>query len=161
MWRWVVGNLRFEAAHVDLVDELMADLRPLDKQEVEAASGDLRTSLVNAVRLSNDPVAARLQTGELVAVFGVAALTLVSRRGSPWLLGTTLMAKHPREVLATAHRYIAFVREHYPQLVNYVDARNRPSIRWLRSVGFEIEPAAPFGVQGLPFHRFSMGLIDV
>lgn len=41
-------------------------------------------------------------------------------------------------------------------LTNYVDARNAVSIRWLRWLGFEIEPAAPFGIHGLPFHRFSM-----
>lgn len=41
-------------------------------------------------------------------------------------------------------------------LVNYVDARNVSAIRWLAWLGFTIDSAVPYGVQGLPFHKFHM-----
>lgn len=153
-----MGNLRFEPALPAHIDELIADIRPLDRQEVEAGSGDLRTTLTLALKLTDHPVTCRCKDGTLVCIFGAAPLTLTSDTASIWLLGTTAMSRHPREVLEATRSFIVLLSERYSLLVNYVDARNRPSIRWLRSVGFNIEPARPFGVAGQPFHRFHMGL---
>lgn len=53
-------------------------------------------------------------------------------------------------------KYLSSLLERYDMLFNYVDARHTASIRWLRRLGFSMEPAAPFGVDGVPFHRFEM-----
>ena len=45
----------------------------------------------------------------------------------------------------------------YRVLTNYADARNTTAIRWLRWLGFNILPAIPFGLDGLPFHPFELG----
>jgi RimJ/RimL family protein N-acetyltransferase len=156
-----VGDIQLSKALPEHVDELLADLRPLDRQEVEAASGEVRPALFRALELSDDPVAMRLTDGSLVSLFGLAPITTLSDTGSIWLLGTTKMKTHPREVIDISRRYIAFVRERYPRLMNYVDARNRPSVRWLRSIGFTVEPPTPFGLAGLLFHKFHMGFDNV
>lgn len=153
----MAGELTFEAATPDHIDELLPRLRRLDQQEVEAASGDVYAALQNALRLTRYPVTVRLRDGRLVALFGAAALSQMSDTAALWLLGTDLMRTHPRAVLDAAAEFVAHTREHHPRLLNYVDARNRPSIRWLRKLGFTIDPPAPFGVAGLPFHRFHMG----
>jgi hypothetical protein len=51
---------------------------------------------------------------------------------------------------------IHLLRRVYGPLENWVDARNRLAIRWLRWCGFEIEAPAPYGPHELPFCRFSM-----
>lgn len=157
----MAGELIFEAAEPEHIDELLPLLRALDYQEVKAASGDVYTALHNALRLTRYPVTARLTDGRMVAVFGAAAISQLSDTAAIWLLGTDLMRQHPRTVIEATQAFIAQTREHHPRLLNYVDARNRPSIRWLRSLGFTIDPPVPFGVAGLPFHRFHMGLDDV
>lgn len=153
-----MGNLVYAAANAYDIVELEERMRARDRDEVEASNGDVWKALEDSLRMSDDPVTLRDLQGNLVAIFGVAPCTLLSDTAAPWLLGTNLMQAYPKEVLRDARRYIAFARERYPRLVNYVDARNGPSIRWLRRIGFKIDPPAPFGVAGLPFHRFSMGL---
>lgn len=143
------------------MEELFVQLRPRDYDEVEAATGDVIGTLLLCQPMSDDPITLRDRNGELVAVYGVSPVSLMSDTGALWLLGTPRMERNAKAVFRDAQRYIAFVRERYPRIVNYVDARNGPSIRWLRRLGFTIDPPAPYGVAGLPFHRFHMGLENV
>ena len=76
--------------------------------------------------------------------------------GSPWLLGSVAMMQHIRNLVPLAAPYIAEMRRLYPVLENHVHADNRVAVRWLRAVGFVLEPAAPYGLHGALFHRFTM-----
>lgn len=96
------------------------------------------------------------QDGELVAVFGVAPVSLLNGIGCPWMLGTDRMDRLPRAVMEHTRAYIPRMLVLFPHLTNFIDARNQRSIRLLRWLGFEILPAQPFGIRGLPFHRFEM-----
>jgi hypothetical protein len=158
----VVGKkLRHEAVTVAHARLLLADLRPADRDEAEAATGPADEALFDAICSSSFPTALIAPNGGLIAIYGVAPLNMLSDRGALWLMGTSLMRTYAGKVLHDARLYIAHVREHYPALVNYVDARNTESVRWLAALGFTIDPPAPYGVKQLPFHRFHMGLSDV
>jgi len=76
--------------------------------------------------------------------------------GSPWMLGTNALRRHPVSLTRLAQRYLQRAMQTTPHLINFVDARNTRSIHWLTSLGFSILPAEPYGVEGLPFHRFEM-----
>lgn len=157
-----MGDLKFAAATEEDIPELVWRMRPLDQDEMRASSGsDFEGALRRSLAVSDDPVSLRQTDGRLVALFGVAPHSLLSETAYPWLIGTKLMRANAGPVLRYARGYIEFARERYPRLVNYVDARNGPSIRWLRRIGFTIDPPAPHGVMGLPFHRFHLGLDDV
>ena len=151
-----MDNLRLrEVADSDLAS-LVADLRPLDRAEVEAASGETwADELRSAISISAFVLAAEDDDG-LVALFGVKPVALLGDEGQPWVLGTSRMARHGRSLGLISRRYIAEVSQTFPLLANYVDARNTPSIRFLKWLGFAIAPARPFGVAGLPFHRFEL-----
>lgn len=153
-----MADIHHAAAREEDVLELFKQMRPRDYDEVEAAAGDVALTLSRVLVASDDPITLRDDDGELIAVYGVSPTTLMGDTASPWLLGTSRMERNAKAVLRDARRYIAFVSERYPRLVNYVDARNKPSIRWLRRVGFQIDPPAPYGVAGLPFHRFHKGI---
>lgn len=100
-----------------------------------------------------------LGDGELLCIFGVSPLRphlLLEHVGVPWLLGTDAMFRHRRALIGQPASYIARMLDAYPRLVNFVHAENHQSIRWLRRIGFVLDPAAPFGPNGAPFHRFEM-----
>lgn len=144
------------------IEALLADMRVADLQEI-AASCDLppEDALLESVRGSC--VVYAVEFGDrLACIFGVAALSLAPPVGSPWLLGTRYMDDHPREMLRASK---LFFNEHllrsFKQMLNFVDARNARSIRWLRALGFTIHPAEPYGHRRLPFHRFTWGFDDV
>jgi hypothetical protein len=154
--------MKYQLATTDHVPALLADMRPLDWQEATASAGpDIATTVANSVRLSHNPWVVFDDEGALLAIFGVAPYNLMSDTGAPWLLGTRKLDRHSKTLTTVSRRYLAEMQEFFPKLVNYVDVRNTPSIRWLKRVGFAIDAPAPHGVKGEPFHRFHMGSDDV
>lgn len=133
-------------------------MRPADRAEMEASSGkDVVSTLHKSLGFSFVPGVAVAPDGRLMCMFGAVPYEIMGDRAAPWLIGTTVLTEFPTELMRGGRRYLTQVRQRYPKLVNYVDARNTDSVRWLRSAGFEIDPAEPFGVAGLPFHRFHVG----
>lgn len=139
---------------------LVVDMREADIDEVTAATGgrDLGSIVRASVAASVGPRTALID-GEVACIFGVAPLGgMLGRTGAPWMLGTHLLDRHPGALMRHCRRYVADMLALYPRLVNFVDARNVRSIRWLKRLGFTFHPAAPYGEAGLPFHRFEMGI---
>lgn len=158
-----MGDVIYWAVGPDDADLLLGSLRALDRAEVEAASGDVERTVLLSLRITPGAMGAFTRAGEAICYWGAAPMNLLSEVAVPWLLGTDLLSRplFARTALRRARLEVRGYCEQYRLLVNYVDARNTPSIRWLRRVGFTIEPAAPHGVAGLPFHRFYMGFDDV
>ena len=76
--------------------------------------------------------------------------------GFPWMLASDDIKEVRGELMRQTRDYIKAMLNDYPFLLNMIDARQTKSIRWLKWCGFVIEPAEPWGVKGLPFHRFYM-----
>ena len=135
---------------------LVKNMREHDKQEVNAAT---RMGIRNAVSTSVD-MATYSKTGlvndELVCMWGVCPISLISSRGSPWMLGTDLIKKKQNIFLRRSKPWLEDIKRDYRHLENYVDARNTLSIKWLKWLGFKMEEAMPYGVNGEPFHKFTM-----
>lgn len=136
---------------------LARNLRQRDRDEVEASVG---SDIVGAIRAAMDASgdlcwAVDDSQGHLAWIIGCAAVC--PGLGSPWLLGTDLATAMPGVLTKLTKGHIAEMLTVYPQLVNFVDARNADSVRWLARLGFTIHDPVPYGVAGLPFHRFTMG----
>lgn len=158
-----MGNITLSAATAEHAKALVAEMRKLDVQEVIASSGpDVLASTLLGLRVSHQPVAAHTPDG-LLCLFGIAPYSIMGDTASPWCLGTDRMSDlhTAAEFLGIAANFFVWARERYPKLINHVDARNKPSVRWLARLGCTIDEPAPFGVAGLPFHRFHMGLDNV
>lgn len=141
------------------IDELVANMRRLDRDELLAASGeDFEATIAKSIAFSYAPGAAFDNKG-LMCLFGALPARLMGDEAAPWLLGTDRLTLHPGALNKGAQVYLATVRKQFPRLFNYVDARNLPSIRWLRRMGFEIDPPITFGIAALPFHRFHKGYV--
>ncbi len=77
------------------------------------------------------------------------------RQRDPWLVGTDDLERYQR-ISAPLRKVVAAMLSVYPYLENYVDARNHVAKAWLHWLGLPLEDPAPYGVLGLPFHRFYM-----
>jgi hypothetical protein len=136
-------------------------LRPDDVAEIYAASGRVpEVSLVDGINRSTEAWTG-LVDDDVACMWGVGPLNLLAGRGCPWLLGTHLVEAHAGAFLRCSRLCLRQMFTTYESLENFVDARNRLSIRWLRWLGFTIAPAQPHGFLRLPFHHFSMRRPDV
>ena len=138
------------------IDMLVENMRDHDIQEVNAAT---RMGIENAVKTSVN-LSTYSKTGlvndELVCMWGVCPISLLSSSGSPWMLGTDLIKKKQRIFLRRSKPWLDDIRKDYRYLENFVDERNVMSIKWLKWLGFEMDEAEPYGIHGEPFHKFTM-----
>lgn len=155
----MAAKVSFRPLQYGDVAHLARHLRPADRAEIEAQHGvgvSMFDIIARAVLVSSHCWVAADTGDKPVAIFGVAPVSLLSGIGSPWMLATPEAERHPRTLVTGGRRYLSRMRTSYSSLFNYVDARNEQSIRWLSRLGFSILPAAPYGLQGEPFHRFEL-----
>lgn len=93
--------------------------------------------------------------GEIAAMWGLGG-TLMSDRGSPWLLTTSAVEKVPFAVVREAKKHALEMLTVRPYLANYVHARYTKAVRLLELIGFELSEPFPFGPKGEPFRKFEM-----
>ena len=138
------------------VEAIAADTRQADVDELFASSGITPETAMWKGLVCSTHAWTGLIDDRPVCMFGVAPRSVLSGRGYPWLIGTNRMEREARVFLRECRPQVAVMRGVYNLLENYVDARNVKAVRWLRWLGFEIAPAAPYGDLGLPFHYFKM-----
>lgn len=143
-------------AHPDDINLIASNMRDGDKAEIAASHG-LRPEI--ALRLccaSSSWLRTGTIDGEPFCMFGVAPYSVLTGAGTPWLLGTDRAREVPKDFLRQSRALLPVMSKGFSRLENLVDARNDMSIRWLKWLGFAMMPAEPFGIHGLPFHRFYM-----
>ncbi len=156
------GKVTFRPPRIEDIYTLARDLRLEDCLELEASSkATVLNQIEHAVAISMHPGAAFGPDGELLCLFGAAPMGLMSDCAAPWCLGTDDLFRFPQATTKGSQRYFMQIGQQYPRLMNYVDARNTTSIRWLRRMGFEIDPPEPFGHLKMPFHRFHKDMRNV
>lgn len=149
-------DTRIEIATVEHMEAMLPNIRQADIDEFIAASGQTPEQVMaHALRVSTMAWSG-IADGKVVNIFGVAPASLLGKKGIPWMVGSTLIDQHARVFLRRSRHALAEMLELYPHLENYVDQRNHVAKAWLHWLGFHLEEPAPYGVQGLPFHRFYM-----
>jgi hypothetical protein len=157
-----VADVRVRAPRREDIATLVANLRALDRQEIDAShGGDPHEAVRHALAVSPHRWAMEVD-GELALLGGVAPVSLVGGIGSPWLLGTRVLERRGGVLTRVCLGYRDLALGLYPVLVNYVDARNTNSIRWLKRLGFAVaDEPTPYGPQRMPFYRFELKADDV
>lgn len=144
----------------DDASKLLARMRAADRQEIDAMMGPLHETVVKVSLLQSTlSWAADDSEGNLICLLGVGPVSMLTGTGRPWLLGTELLDKHLTALARLSPRFLRHILAAFPHLENWVDSRNRATIRWLRHLGFVIHPARPIGLRGVPFHRFELGAL--
>jgi len=93
-----------------------------------------------------------LADDKTMVISGVSRGTFLSPYACVWMLGTRHLRQYPVTFLKGSREWVERMLEEYEHLVNYVDARNKRSLRWLKWLGFTVHPAVPLGVEGRMFH---------
>ena len=133
---------------------IMKNLRDADMEEAYLISGGTPwTALMDSVS-NSDEAWIEYADGVPVAAYGVGADD--SGNGYPWMVGTKGLERHRKQVMRESRKKIAEWRPWYASFGNFVFARNTTAIRWLKRLGFTINPAIPVGPFVAPFHPFNM-----
>ena len=135
---------------------LAGHMRKPDREEIWAAAHERPSdAIIKSLQVSRD-ASTGFADDRLVCMFGVGSPMICSTLGVPWMLATDELERCARPFLRRSRKAVGEMMNGYQVLRNHVDARNTAAIRWLGWVGFDISPAEPFGIDGLPFHPFEM-----
>ncbi len=93
-----------------------------------------------------------LADGKVMAIRGVSKGTFLSPYVCVWMLGAIGLRKYPVTFLKGSKEWVERMLEQHDHLVNYVDARNIRSLKWLQHLGFIIHSPVPLGVEKRMFH---------
>jgi hypothetical protein len=135
-----------------------ANLRTIDRYELQAAEGrHPQIACMEAYSKSDMVIGIEGDDGQPCGLAGVNGHYI-------WMLGTealTATASHRRQLARGAREWInAVVQERLQSgavlLHNWVCARNLESVRWLKSLGFEVFTPEPHGPSCQLFHYFRL-----
>lgn len=133
------------------------EMRDIDRLEAEAMSGGLdpAEALMRAGSISTRGRAGYADD-QLIAVWGIAAPTLLSSKGSPWLIASDAVYDKDvrRAFLRHSKREFSTLIDGYRHLSNFVHQDNCLSIRWLKWLGFDFNGFQTM-IGGEPFVYFS------
>lgn len=131
------------------------NLRKEDREELEAIGISALEGLLESVKIPGMAYT-WIVDEKPICMFGCSHPEIISDIGMPWLLASQEIENH---TIAFMRHYAVFMdraKELYSFLENYIDARQVSTIRWLKRCGFTIHKAQPYGIMGLPFHRFTL-----
>ena len=129
--------------------------RDVDREEAYYQTGlEIEDAAIEAFDASNDRVWAGYYNDEPVCCFGVALVSPLYAMGAPWMIATPLLDKVKVSFAAGCCYYRNEIRQGFDVLQNVVWAENKPAIRWLKWMGFEVGEAAAYGPFDKPFHPF-------
>lgn len=149
-------DARIVPATADHIAEMLPRVRQADIEEFLAINGSTPEQvLLTGLKISTFACAG-LINGRVVTIFGVAPGSMIGGTGTPWLVGTDDLERYQRTFLRRCRNVVNAMLSVYPYLENYVDERNHVAKAWLHWLGFLLEDAAPFGIEGLNFHRFHL-----
>jgi hypothetical protein len=95
--------------------------------------------------------------GRAEAMFGLVVTNALCGQGSPWMLGTEAIYRHPREMFGMGQGWLRTMAAIAPCQSGQVAAANVRAIRLLRAWGFAVGdvPSVRGGVLFVPFEKES------
>lgn len=147
-------NITFQVPTEADIIELAGALRQSDIDELNAVTDQ---SIIDAVRTSvsnshPDYCWAYHVDGVLVLIYGC------SRSGSPWMLGTDELNKHLKQLTVRTRVVVCDMLKQWPLLSNVIDVRQKKTIRWLKTIGFQFKETLEIK-PGFPVIRFEMSVV--
>ena len=103
-----------------------------------AAMGHTPRQALRAGLLSSSLCLTATVDGRPEAMFGLVVTNALCGEGSPWMLGTDAIYRHPRAMLRWGPRIISTMLDSTPALENLVAEDNSRAVRLLRRICFTI-----------------------
>tara|TARA_R100000388_G_C7177304_1_gene126907 strand:+ start:90 stop:587 length:498 start_codon:yes stop_codon:yes gene_type:complete len=135
---------------------LAPNLRHQDSLEVSYSVGlSNEKALLTALELSRQECNSIIYKDTVIGMFGVGVDPEDKQRGIPWLLASDSIFDIQRTFIRESKKWVNSISQDYYLLYNYVHIGNRPSIKWLKFLGFHFIRLIPdYGVGKKPFYEF-------
>ena len=146
---------QFRAAKADDVYVLYPKIREVDVEEVKATIGlDINDGLMASYLTSDETFTMVADDSDLLGMFGISK-TADPMISVVWMLCTERLQKYSKTFIKLSKQWVIEQNKKHSILMNYVDARNITSIKWLKHLGFVlINRVEEFGVGKKPFYEF-------
>ena len=139
------------------IEDMVDNLRELDIEEAWVTRHRTpRQALESAFTRAGANPWVGLVDGKAECVCGTAPMSTISAIGFPYLYATNVIWANSRPFLRGSREYIAAMKREFVFLRGYVYTKNTESQRWLKWLGFTLDDAQPWGVEGKPFYPFHM-----
>ena len=122
-------------AYPEGLKELLANLRQIDFDDLQASGGTIEDVEKGLFRVSRDTYLG-LADDKVMCGFGTIPKTIIGGQAAIWLFGTPLIEQHVRAFWKFSKAYVAYERQRYEVLTGSVWEGNVKSIRWLKKLGF-------------------------
>jgi uncharacterized membrane protein AbrB (regulator of aidB expression) len=129
-------------------------MRAWDISECAAIGHTPKQALRGALSASTIALTAFVD-GRAEAMFGLVVTNALCGTGSPWMLGTEAIYRHPREMIGMGPGWLRTMAAMAPRLSGQVAGANVGAIRLLRAWGFIVGdvPLVRGGVLFVPFEK--------
>lgn len=152
----LAADLQIIPAEFHHIAPVAIHMRQADRDELAASSSRSPFTALEYSLERSTIARTVLVDGKPAGMFGCGDLSVLTKAGSPWLLGTDDLALAPLQFLRASVDWRDKLFERYDVLRNLVDDRNVASIRWLKWLGFSMSDPLPVGKGGLPFRLFQL-----
>lgn len=138
------------------LESIAANMRTSDVEEVKASSTlTPLEALQGGTEVSTYCWIITNRNDDPIAVFGCAPMALPGM-AAVWMLGTDGILSEATSIARQTRPYMDLMNREYHVLWNYIDDRNKVSMRWLKWAGFKIVKSKPnHGPEGRLFHSFA------
>lgn len=146
---------RVKIAEQSDIDRMKGKLRKADVAECEALTGKPADEALQFSFDQSKICWVIIIDDEPSVAFGIASMSALCYKGIPWLLSTDRLKQVSRQFVKQSKDYIEAMIEDFRVLENWVDGRNKKSMRWLKWCGFTIDKKPyPIGLDNEIFYRF-------
>lgn len=152
-------DVQFVAATLEHAAVLARTMRAEDVAEVLAADGSTPLVAIERSLEASNQATTCLFDGKVAFMFGVSVLRRESLLGAPtlgvvWNLTSEEVNRRPKTFWRWTKPVIRTLLGYCPRLVNAIDARHGPALRWAARAGAEFGNPVPQGPYGLLFVPF-------
>ncbi len=140
------------------VAQLLSDVRKEDAAEAWGAAHWMPYDALRHCIESTEHVFSGMVDDIPLCIFGIAPRSLISTTGVPWMISSNALTKHSFAWARRNREVFAAFSAGWERLENHVDSRYQKAVRWAEWLGFEVEDARPYGLDGILFHKITMEL---
>ena len=151
-------EVKISPATADHALYVAANIRKADEKELwDISLIKPKEALLKSLEIS-DFISTGYINNEIVSMFGLVKISLLSNAGRPWMISTTALdnKKYWKDFHRMGKKVVLAMLTICPYLENYVEASNKRAVRWLDALGFNFEHPKPMGPLGKNFMRFWM-----
>lgn len=150
-------SVKYVEPNDKLLQYVADNMRAIDKLECVEGSGSTPMEALKRGVKTSSHCSVVVIDGRPCAVVGLVIVNYLQGIGVPWLLATNDAVENKRVFISHCKQGLDDMKTICPNLVNYVHVDNYLSIKWLKWMGFTIDPSEPRGHSGAHFHKFYIG----